>query len=56
MYRMNVIISILIMGLSSLVLWLDLEGGAFTALGVICFLYGMVLLGICLNENKEGPQ
>ena len=56
MYRMDVIISILIMGLSSLVVWLDLEGGAFTTLGVICFLYGMVLLGICLNEDKEGRQ
>ena len=56
MNRINVIISILIMGLSSLVVWLAPHDGAFTALGVICFLYGMVLLGICLNENKEGPQ
>jgi len=56
MDRVNVIISILIMGLSSLVVWLAPHDGAFTALGVICFLYGMVLLGICLNENKEGPQ
>jgi hypothetical protein len=56
MYRMDVIISILIMGLSSLVVWLAPDDGAFTALGVICFLYGVVLLGICLNEDKEGRQ
>ena len=56
MYRMDVIISILIMGLSSLIVWLAPNDGAFTALGVICFLYGVVLLGICLNEDKEGPQ
>jgi len=53
MYRIDVIISILIMGLSSLVVWLAPHDGAFTALGVICFLYGVVLLGICVNENKE---
>ena len=56
MYKIDVIISILIMGLSSLVVWLDPDDGAFTALGVICFIYGMILLGICLHENKEGPQ
>ena len=44
------------MGLSSLVVWLDPEDGAFTALGVLCFIYGMVLLGIFLNEDKEGRQ
>ena len=56
MYRIDVIISILIMGLSSLIVWLAPNDGAFTALGVICFLYGVVLLGICLNEDKERRQ